>query len=67
MPTSPPSRVALRGAERAAAAMSSALASGMSARVSPVTGETICLTSVPVDSTQSPPMKFWRVRTVMAI
>src|SRR5205085_7149749 len=57
-------------AARAAAtarSTSSALASGTSAIVSPVTGETIGRTFSPLDSTQSPPTKFSRTRTVVAM
>src|SRR5262245_15440486 len=54
-------------AARAARAMSSSLALGASASFSPVAGETISRASSPVDSTQSPPMKFCSVLTVTAI
>src|SRR6266487_635996 len=57
-------------AARAAAtarAMSSAPASGASASVSPVTGETTARALSPVEGTHSPPMKFSRVRTVTAM
>src|SRR5712692_5833340 len=43
------------------------LASGASASVSPVTGETIGRALSPVEATQSPPTKFSSVRTVTAI
>src|SRR3954451_4512809 len=46
---------------------SSTLASGASASVSPVTGETTARALSPVEATHSPPMKFSSVRTVTAM
>src|ERR671924_1030578 len=57
---------ALRAAATARST-SSTLAFGASARVSPVTGDTICRALSPVDATHSPPTKFSSVRTVTAI